>query len=375
MSTTTNVRSSAGALTLPAKYYASPAVFQYEQKTVFPAHWSYVGHIREFESVGSFKTVTIGNDPIVVVRSAPEKLAAFYNVCRHRGTMVEERSCGVLNNGSISCPYHAWRYDMTGKLVAAPNMQNVDGFDAEDFGLIGVDVCEKFGFVFVRLNSDAGVARDYLDPLQEILRPWDVANQVRCGKLHYQVNANWKLLFLNYSECYHCPIIHPALSKLTPYKSASNELVSAPVLGGPMNLKEGVASLTESGDAVGPIYPALNVTQKHEVRFFTIFPTMFVSPHPDYFMIHRILPQSCSQTSVSCEFYAPKSTVDSDQFDIQSAMKFWDTTNRQDWKVSEMAQTGISSSGYRPGPYSNLESVLVQFDRYYMSCMCGFENE
>ena len=374
MTTNVHTRNSGGAFSLAAEYYVSQSVFQYEQESVFPGHWTCVGHVSEFAEKGAFKTLEIGREPIVVVRDAADQLAAFYNVCRHRGTLVEERGNGVLENNCLTCPYHAWRYDSFGALVSAPNMQNVDSFCADDFGLVKIDVCESFGFVFARLQKNERFEDAYLEPLENILRPWEIANLVRCDALTYTVNANWKLLFLNYSECYHCPIIHPGLTKLTPYKSASNELTSGPVLGGPMQMKDGVSSLTESGAPIGPLFSGLDSDKQKEVRFFTVFPTMFVSPHPDYVMIHRIEPVNASETRVACEFYVTKNTSVTDGFTVDPAKTFWDVTNRQDWHVSEMAQKGIGSQGYRPGPYSNLESVLVEFDRYYMSCMCGHDH-
>lgn len=374
MPTKVHSRDSGGAHSLPAKYYISPEVFSYEQSIVFPGHWICVGHVSEFVDAGSFKTLTIGSDSIVVARDQENRLNAFYNVCRHRGTLVEERESGVLENNCLVCPYHAWRYDLSGALVSAPNMQNVIDFCNADYSLAPVELCESFGFVFVRLATDNSFADHYLEPLQTILEPWNIPSLVRCGELNYQVAANWKLLFLNYSECYHCPIIHSALSKLTPYKSATNEMTSGPVLGGPMNLKDNVASLTETGESIGPACAGLNQTQRNEVRFFTVFPNMFVSPHPDYVMVHRIEPISAAQTKVACEFYVPEETMLLEGFSIEPAKTLWDETNREDWHVSELAQKGISSRGYIPGPYSNLESVLAEFDRYYMNCMCGFEN-
>ena len=359
-------RSSGGAKCLPAKFYTCDQIFQWELGQLFKSHWVVVCHTSELREAGSFRQAQVGNDPLVVLRDHAGNLRAFHNVCRHRGTMVVHEKKGKLKGQSMTCPYHAWRYGLDGSLLSAPNMHECQGFDASAYPLKPIDVLERFGFVFVKISGPT--QSDDLQALANELKNWNIQNAQHVHSFRYQINSNWKLIFLNYSECYHCPVIHPNLSKLTPFKSAQNVFETGSVLGGPMQLKPGVESLTSSSRFVGDIFPDLTEQQTQQISFFTVFPTMFVSPHPDFVMTHTILPQAVDQTEVVCDFFIPPGQS-TDPSQLRSNFSLWDQTNCEDWQVSEWSQRGISSSSYTPGPYSNLESVLATFDQYYLSCL------
>jgi len=368
-----NSRSALGQHALPRDYLVSDSIYQLETERVFSGHWLYVCHENEIGESGCLR-VCARESNLIIVRG-DGGLRAFHNFCRHRGSeLVTEKNCDSIG-GRIQCPYHAWTYDRNGELVAAPNMTDQDGFDKTEFGLMQVD-CETWhGFVFVRFRNqnmgsegnDSNSLSEFLSPLELQANDWSFARLKIAKSIVYEVEANWKLLFQNYNECYHCPTVHPALNQLTPYKGATNDLDEGPILGGPMSLSNESESMTSDGKAVGQILPRLNEDQKRAVLYYTIFPSFFLSAHPDYVLIHRIERVGAKKSKVVCQFLFHDESTSQAGFDPTPAIEFWDLTNKQDWNVCELAQKGVSDIAYQPGPYADLESIVAAFDRHYRS--------
>jgi Rieske 2Fe-2S family protein len=185
-------------------------------------------------------------------------------------------------------------------------------------------------------------------------------------RIEYDVRANWKLMFENYSECYHCPGVHPQLQKISPYDSAENDLREGPFLGGFMQINPG-KSLTMSGNACAAFVGKIEDLQ--QVFYYSIFPNMLLSLHPEYVMVHRLWPQSPQRTVIVCDWFFHPDAFRHKKFDPDDAIEFWDTTNRQDWHVCELSQQGIASRAYQPGPFSSRESIPAAWDRYYLQVM------
>ena len=187
---------------------------------------------------------------------------------------------------------------------------------------------------------------------------------LRRGKrIVYDVKANWKLIIQNYNECLHCPNLHPALNKLSHYLSGENEPLQATYMGGRMDLRPGVETLSMDGLCRRDFLPGLSDDDRRRVYYYAIFPNMLLSLHPDYMMVHSLWPIAPDRTINVCEWHFQPSELARKEFDASDAIEFWDMTNRQDWHVCELSQLGISSRAYRPGPYSNREDLLYAFDR------------
>ena len=357
---------------LPRESFVSEAIFREENERVFSNHWLALVRADQLpqseEGTGAlpYRTVRFGDLDVILVRRPDGQVRAFHNVCRHRGTRLLERETGELRNGCITCPYHAWSYDSDGALIGAPNMTDVESFDRSDFPLFELACHVWAGLVFVHQKSQNASFVNDLGPLLERLAAWQVDTLRHVKTLHYDVAANWKLIFQNYSECYHCPTVHPDLNQQTPYKTASNDLVQGPVLGGPMQLADGFETVSSDGKFVGSPFPGLDDRQRSSVFYYTVFPNMFVSAHPDYVMIHRLRPVDCGHTAVECHFLA---SPESSEATLARAWQMWDQVNRQDWNVCELTQAGARSPAFQPGPYSGLESMLAAFDQHYRSEM------
>ena len=391
----------AGAKALPQKYFVSAEIFSQEQEQIFSKQWLLVGHESQIAKPGQYFLAQIAGESLIMIRDQRSEISGFYNVCRHRGTRLKEDACGQAS--TIQCPYHAWTYGLDGRLIGAPHMDDVLGFDKSDYSLHRVNLGLWEGFIFVNL-AEAGPLASVLSPkrerrkevgfvsLAEWFAPldgkfthWNMSILRPAKRIEYDVRANWKLMFENYSECYHCPGVHPQLQKVSPYDSAENDLREGPFLGGFMKINPG-KSLTMSGNAC-----ALGIEQDHppslrsgaageqghdkeslhRVFYYSIFPNMLLSMHPEYVMVHQLWPQSPDRTLIVCDwlFHPDAARAGQAVYNPDDAIEFWDMTNKQDWHVCELSQQGIASRAYEPGPYSSRESIPAAWDEYYLRIM------
>jgi len=361
-----------GAKSLPQKYFVSPHIFAKEQSEFFSRQWLLVGHQSQIPKPGDYFVAPIAGDSLIIVRDQESTIHGFYNVCRHRGTRLKEDVRGHAS--AIQCPYHAWTYRLDGGLIGAPHMDEVPGFDKADYSLRAVNLGVWEGFIFVNLANEAAGAKgsgyksleEWFAPLSGKFSPWNMSILKPAKRIEYDVRANWKLMFENYSECYHCPGVHPQLQKVSPYDSAENDLRDGPFLGGFMKINPG-KSLTMSGNACAAFVGKIEDLQR--VFYYSIFPNMLLSLHPEYVMVHQLWPQSPERTLIVCDWLFHPNAFRREDFNPEDAIEFWDMTNRQDWHVCELSQQGIASRAYRPGPFSSRETIPAAWDKYYRQVM------
>jgi Rieske 2Fe-2S family protein len=360
----------AAASTLPAHCYTSAETYARERERIFDRAWLYAGRSATWTEPGAYSLFEIFGESIIIVRGQDGVLRGFYNVCRHRGTRLCERDAGKFA-GAIVCPYHAWTFKLDGALDAARNMSGVPDFDKADYPLHRIAVEEVAGCAFVNFEAEparrfGATAAEFLAPLAAKFERWDISSLVCARSISYDVAANWKLIVQNYSECYHCPVIHPQLDKLSPWDSGSNDLETGAILGGPMRLREAHDTMSVSGRGRAPLGTVDRDDLRH-VYYYAIFPATLLSLHPDYVMLHRVVPLGVDRSRVVCEWLFAPEAAGALGFDPSDVVDFWDVTNRQDWHVCELSQTGIASRAYTPGPYSGYESMLAAYDAHYRS--------
>jgi len=353
-----------GAKTLPQRYFVSPEVLAEEEEKVFWKHWLLVGHQSQIPAAGDYFVQETAGESVIIVRDRSGVIRGFYNVCRHRGTRLCEDLGG--HSSTIQCPYHAWTYGLDGRLIGSPQMDEVPGFDRTQYSLHPVNLGLWEGFIFVSLGDDPMPLEEWFAPLAGKFSHWNLARLRSVKRVEYDVKANWKLMFENYSECYHCPGVHPMLSKVSPYDSAENDLTEGPFLGGFMKVNKG-NSLTMSGNVC-----ALSVGDGNDLQhvfYYSIFPNMLLSMHPEYVMVHQLWPQSPERTLIVCDWFFHPDAAEHEGFNPEDAIEFWDVTNKQDWHVCELSQQGIASRAYEPGPYGSRESIPAAWDREYLRQM------
>jgi len=266
--------------------------------------------------------------------------------------------------GRIQCPYHAWTYGLDGRLLSAPHMEKVEGFREADYPLQRVATAVWDGHVFINLAAEPRPFAEHLASLPAKFAPWGMADLRRVERRRYELKANWKLVIQNYSECLHCPIVHPLLNRQSHYMSGDNEPPRPTYLGGRMDLREGVKTLSMDGQTANACLPGLGPDDRRHVYYYAILPNLLLNLHPDYMLTFTMWPRAVDRTDILCEWHFHPDEIARPGFDPAGAIEFWDLTNRQDWELSELAQEGIASRGYRPGPYSNREELLQALDRF-----------
>ncbi|MEO2018178.1 MAG: aromatic ring-hydroxylating dioxygenase subunit alpha [Fuerstiella sp.] len=361
-------RSAKGARTLRGEYFSSPRVYEQETQEVFRKNWICVGRAADIPQTGDYFLHEFAGESFILVRDDQQQVNCLYNVCRHRGTRMHEESCGHFKS-RIQCPYHAWTYDLQGCLKAAPNMNDVENFDVKDYTLQTVPCTVWQGFLLINLDQDCTPFKSCYGPILSRFDDWQLDELVSAHHVTYDLQANWKIVFQNYSECYHCSLVHPQLSPVTSVRTASNDFTEGPFLGGPMILSDTHDTVSTGGALCGDLLPRLSGEDQNRVYFYTFFPSLFISPHPDYVLTHRIERRGSDSTRIICDWLFPQNVIDRPGFDATNAVEFWDVTNRQDWHVCELTHKGVHSEAYQPGPYSNLECILAAFDRHYLKVM------
>lgn len=347
--------------TLPARYYTDPGHFARELERIHLSMWLYAGRASALDRPGPFALCELDRESAILTRDEAGVLRGLHNVCRHRGT----RLCAEPGRlpGHVRCPYHGWTYGLDGRLLGAPHMERTEGFRREDYPLKPVAVDEWDGHVFVSFAAEPEPLSRHLGPLVERFRPWGMERLRPGARRRYDVRANWKLVIQNYSECLHCPVAHPLLSRHSHYMSGDNEPAHPTWLGGRMDLREGVQSLTTDGLTRRAPLPGLGPEERRQVHYYAILPNLLLNLHPDYVLTFALWPEAPDRTRIECEWLFDPDEMARPGFDPADAVGFWDVTNREDWALSDQAQRGISSRAYEPGPYSSREELLWALDR------------
>ena len=353
-------------MTMPARAYTDAAWFAEEMERVFARMWLAAGRMAELDRPGAFIRRDVAGASVLIVRATDGSIRAFYNVCRHRGTRLCTETHGTFH-GSIQCPYHAWTYGLDGRLMAAPQMDEVDRFDRSEYPLHAVASDTWDGHIFINLAPDAPPLGEQLSDLPARFAPWRMQDLRLAHRIEYDIATNWKLVVQNYNECLHCPIIHPLLNRMHHYLAADNVPTTGTYCGGAMGFKDGVETLSSDGKRRRAYLPGLGERERALVNYFAIYPNLLLTLHPDYMMTITIWPQDCGRTKLVAEWHFHPDEMAKPGFVFEDAVDFWDRTNREDWAISEQSYLGISSRGYAPGPYSERERQLWEFDQFVLA--------
>jgi Rieske 2Fe-2S family protein len=345
---------------LPPAAYVDPAVFAWEQQHFFGGGWTCVGFSAELASPGDQRAEPVGAGSVLLTRDEAGTLRAFANTCRHRGHELLAGGTAV-QRGAIICPYHSWTYSLAGDLRAAAGFKGRPGFGDSAWGLVELPATEWHGLVFVDGSAAAGPLADSLTGLTDLVAPYEPERLTVAGRHVYDAAANWKILTENYHECYHCPMIHPELCKVSPPRSGENYAAEGAWVGGWMDLRDGMDTMSLDGTSLGLPLRGLDAAGLRTVIYVNVFPNVLLSLHPDYVMTHRLVPLAVNRTRIECSWaFAPEAAA-RPGFDPGYAVEFWDITNRQDWGACESVQRGLSSEHALPGPLSPDEDAVYQF--------------
>jgi len=333
---------------LPAAAYTSDEVYAWELRHMFAGGWTCVGRADELTAGPVTHRALAVGDIGVLLTFSDGAVRAFANVCRHRGHELLPLG-GAAQRRAVACPYHGWGYRLDGTLLSAP------GFDTppEGLSLVELPVTTWLGWLFVNATATAMPFDRYVGAMDELVAPYRPQDLVLGARHSYEVAANWKIVVENYHECYHCPLIHPELCEVSPPSSGDNWDLDGLWVGGSMDLRDGVETMSLDGVSGGRPLPGVD---PRTVRYLGLFPNLLVSAHPDYVMAHRLEPVAPERTLIECSWFLPPGVTDPSY-----AVDFWDLTNRQDWSACESVQRGLANPHFRPGPLAANEDAVYQW--------------
>ena len=344
---------------LPREAYVDEAVLAWEREAFFHDGWVCAGRVSDVREPGDQLARSVAGAGLLVTRDRDGEVHTFANACRHRGH--ELLACdATINKGVVQCPYHAWSYELDGRLRLAPRF-DAGNFDPSTVALIPVRHAVWGGWLFVNVSGTTTSFEDHVGSIPEQLANWE-CDRLVVGHTHrYELAANWKIAIENYNECYHRPLIHPELSRVSPPESGDNHEGPGAWVGGTMDLADFASTMSLTGSSTGVPMRALSAEQRRQVLYIALFPNLLVSLHPDYVLTHRMEPMSASRTLIECQWlFAPEAT-EAPGFDPSYAVDFWDLTNRQDWAAVESVQRGLSHPAFVPGVLAEQESDVYRF--------------
>tara|TARA_B110001454_G_C12688801_1_gene421427 strand:+ start:463 stop:1608 length:1146 start_codon:yes stop_codon:yes gene_type:complete len=340
---------------LPFTWYYKEKFFKKELEKIWSQDWVYVCHIDNLKEKLSYITVSISKFNVIILRDKNNNLAAYLNTCRHRGSVICKETSGKLKTNLLVCPYHQWSYSASdGKLMKTSSLANPSNFDSKKLGLTKIKMKIWNGLVFINFSQKKANwnlksrFQDYDSTISEIgMEKFEVGH--RWKKI---INCNWKMFWENYSECLHCPNIHPELSDLVPIYSRrlmdikedpnwkKKSLTKHPKFQG--GLRQG--SETWSMDGSAQDHKIKYLTKKNDFQghiYITTWPSMFLAIFADHIRIVRILPINNEQTEVSSEWLFESSTNNDKKYNKKNVVDFAILVMCQDGEACELNQKGI----------------------------------
>jgi Rieske 2Fe-2S family protein len=374
-----DLRSAGLERTLSREYYLSPELFGREKERIFCREWFCVGREEELAAPGDYVVKEVAGESILIVRTREGRLAAHYNVCRHRGSQLVPEGCAGSFGGGIRCPYHSWTYTLEGELRTAPFLDPpphsgkppsspaLQVLPRRELSLHPVAVDTWGGFVFVHLTPAEASERGQtlaaqLGAVPDRLRRYPIGELRVARRIVYQVQANWKVMLENYNECYHCGPVHPELCRLVPaFKQRGGSDLDWE-RGIPH--RDGAWTFTASGTTSRRPFDGLDDDERIRHKGELIYPNFLLSLSAEHVAAFLVFPHGPDRTTIVNEFLFHPSEMARPGFDPSDAVDFWDIVNRQDWAICESVQRGMTSRVFRTGYYAPMESWSLDIRRY-----------
>jgi Rieske 2Fe-2S family protein len=357
---------------LPRAAYLDADWYRREMATIFARQWVMVGRAADF-SAGQMRRVTVGEAQVIVVRDADGTLAAWHNSCPHRGSELcraDTEPVGKL----IRCPYHAFAFAAhDGRLVATGHAVPTDDFDREAHGLRPVSLRVWNGFLFLNLADDPSDI--WSDVGLNTLDNWPMDDLVTGHHWEVDIACNWKAFWENYSECLHCPGIHPELCDMVPIygrgiMGPSEALGWTPDDPSRPNLRQGAETWTADGAACGPGFPGLTDAERQAgYSFVTLWPSAYIVAHVDYVRSVRIVPMGPEATRLIAEWHFPRATLAQPGFDAEKVAAFAKIVINQDGAASEMNHRGMRSPVFKAARLMPEEYEIHRFHQWVLAEM------
>jgi len=388
---------------LERAFYSDETIYRAELDRIWRRGWLFAGHTCQLPEAGDYFTFAVDADSLIVVRGDGGDIQALWNVCRHRGTLLCTEDSGRV--GRFVCPYHQWTYARDGSLVSCRGMQ--DDIDRDQLGLRRAHCRVLEGLIFISVADDPPDFEPAAELVGPAARPQGLDRARIAATVDYDVAANWKIVWENNRECYHCNASHPQYIKAnfdhynaddtTPAIEAAIDeatrrsrqqwaerglavthgrtgMANFPDPGpdgwfsaNRTPLVEAYVSETMDGQQVAPLMGDYTDADVGTLRIRTM-PNFWNHSSCDHGVSTRLLPAGPGRTRVQVTWLVAADAVEDRDYKLDEVMPFWQLTSEQDWAICERVQRGVLSTGYTPGPFSTHKEYNVDaFVRWYLS--------
>jgi len=377
---------------LPGIYYWSEPQFREDMSRIFYRNWLFAAHESEIPRPGDYITLTIGRDSLIIVRDGSGEVRGHFNSCRHRGSLICRQAKGHVQK--LVCSYHQWVYGLDGRLEQCRLMQ--EECNKQEYPLHSFHVEVVCGFIFINLAPAPPSFEPARKTFTRFFTPHCSTPVKPCFDIDFTVKANWKTVFDNNRECYHCASSHrefclsnfdfgmpgdPRSSSefLAAHSAAQHTWQRLGLEPGPINfpngewfrcsrfpLKKGFVTESLNGEPVGPIIGDFSDYDIGSLRIVGL-PNMWFHLNADYFMTTRLTPISAGETLARVIWYVRADAVEGKDYDPVRVADVWRITSEQDWELCEMNQQGLQSTRYEPGPLSSTAELgVAHFANWYL---------
>jgi len=390
---------------LAGPFYSEADIYRADLDRIWRRGWLFAGHSCEIPKPGDFFTLDVDADSLVVIRGEEGAIRCFHNVCRHRGSIICSEQSG--HSKRLVCPYHQWTYGLDGRLVACRWME--EDFDKSQFGLKAVHVRELDGLIYLSLAEHPSPFEQARELISPFTKPQGFPGAKVAKAVDYLVKANWKLVWENNRECYHCNVNHPqyikanfdhynaddttprireqiqaALARSEKQQAAAGLAATHKQTGmtcfpdadkniwfssNRTPLVDGWVTESMDGKMVGPLMGDYKTSEVDTLRIRTL-PNFWNHSSCDHGVSTRLLPAGPQLTSIRVWWLVAGDAAEGKDYELSKLMPFWQLTSEQDWAICERQQRGVNSSAYRPGPYSAYKEYNVDsFVRWYLKSL------
>jgi phenylpropionate dioxygenase-like ring-hydroxylating dioxygenase large terminal subunit len=349
---------------LPGWIYRDADFLEAEKQRVFATSWQVLCHLNDIPEAGDYHTLDFLGEPLVAVRGQGQRVSAFFNVCRHRAARLLDGGSGHCP-GRIVCPYHAWTYDLEGRLTHVTHRKEFAEFSLEQYSLKPVETEIYKGFVFARLEPGLPHVAEMLAPYESELAAYRLEELKPLGRVTLRTrHVNWKNVTDNYSDAMHIPVAHPGLTRLF---GQSYGVEAQPWVDKMWGYLRDVPSSQLSErlyQAVLPKSPHLPAERQRLWTYFKLWPNIAFDIYPDQLDFMQMIPVSPTETLIREIAY-----VHPDSRREMRAARYlnWRINRRvsiEDKALIERVQTGMGSRSYTPGPLGRSEVALRGFAQH-----------
>jgi carnitine monooxygenase subunit len=348
---------------LPGWIYRDADFLQAEKERIFATSWQIICHVNDIPLAGDYHTLDFLGEPLVAVRGRDGGVTAFFNLCRHRGARLLDAASGHCP-GRIVCPYHAWTYDLDGRLTVVPHRHEFADLSLETYGLKRVDTEVYRGFVFARLQPGLPSVADMFAPYADELAVYRLEELKPLGRVTLRVReVNWKNVTDNYSDAMHIAVAHPGLSRLFGQTYGVEAQPWVDKMWGQLRDTPSSQPSERMYQAVLPHSPHLPADRQRLWTYFKLWPNVAFDIYPDQIDFMQMLPISPTQTLVREIAYAHPD----ERREMRAARYLnWRINRRvslEDKMLIERVQAGMGSRSYSAGPLGSGEVSLRSFAR------------